>query len=47
MAHPHHWAHIDRWFDPESGAQVVDVNLSHAFCALDQSIIAMETQSAT
>jgi hypothetical protein len=43
MAHPHHWAHIDRWFDPESGAQAVDVNLSHAFCFLDTSIIAMET----
>lgn len=44
MAHPHHWAHIDRWFDPESGAQAVDVNLSHAFCFLDTSIIAIETQ---
>ncbi len=42
MAHPHHWAHIDRWFDPESGAQAVDVNLSHAFCHLQDSIIGRE-----
>jgi mono/diheme cytochrome c family protein len=44
MVHPHHWAHIDRWFDPESGVQAVDVKLSHAFCALDQSIITRELQ---
>ena len=44
MAHPHHWAHIDRWFDPESGMQAVDVNLSHAFCALGTSLIAIETR---
>lgn len=44
MTHPHHWAHIDRWFDPESGAQAVDVNLSHAFCFLGTSLIAIETR---
>jgi hypothetical protein len=44
MAHPHHWAHIDRWFDPESGRQAVDVNLSHAFCALPASILGHESQ---
>jgi len=39
MAHPHHWAHIDRWFDPESGTQIVDVQLCHAFSPLAGSII--------
>lgn len=42
MAHPHHWAHIDRWFDPESGAQAVDTNLSHAFSFLEKSILQCE-----
>ncbi|WP_116364068.1 Dabb family protein [Parahaliea mediterranea] len=42
MAHPHHWAYIDRWFDPESGAQAIDLHLSHAFCALGDSVLAAE-----
>ena len=40
MVHPHHWAHVDRSFDPESGAQIIDVALCHAFCALDAAFIA-------
>jgi hypothetical protein len=39
IAHPHHWAHIDRWFDHESGVQAVDVQLSHAFCMNNSSIL--------
>lgn len=39
MIHPHHWAHVDRWFDPESGVQAVDVHLSHAFCLIDASVL--------
>jgi hypothetical protein len=39
MVHPHHWAHIDRWFDPESGAQIIDTALCHAFSPLTQSVI--------
>jgi hypothetical protein len=39
MIHPHHWAHVDRWFDPESGVQAVDVRLSHAFCAIEASVL--------
>jgi hypothetical protein len=46
MAHPHHWAHIDRWFDPESGVQAVDTYLSHAFCPLAESIMAREIKSS-
>jgi len=39
MLHPHHWAQVDRWFDPESGVQAVDANLSHAFCAAADSVL--------
>ncbi|MAT95255.1 MAG: hypothetical protein CME59_22010 [Halioglobus sp.] len=42
MAHPHHWAYIDRWFDPESGAQAIDADLSHAFSPLENSLLARE-----
>jgi len=42
MIHPHHWAHVDRWFDPESGAQAVDVHLSHAFCAIEASVLSRD-----
>jgi hypothetical protein len=42
MVHPHHWAHVDRWFDPESGVQAVDVRLSHAFCAIDRSVLSAD-----
>ncbi|TXS95859.1 Dabb family protein [Parahaliea maris] len=42
MTHPHHWAHIDRWFDPESGDQIVDVQISHAFCSVESSVLANE-----
>ncbi|MBM0128011.1 Dabb family protein [Pimelobacter simplex] len=39
MVHPHHWAHVDRWFDLESGAQVVHPALCHAFAGLAQGFI--------
>ncbi|GAB3290140.1 Dabb family protein [Parahaliea aestuarii] len=42
MTHPHHWAHVDRWFDPESGAQALDVQLSHAFGFFASSALAAE-----
>ena len=42
MTHPHHWSHIDRWFDPESGIQAVDARLSHAFSPLSESLITRE-----
>ncbi|MFD9661631.1 Dabb family protein [Rhodococcus sp. NPDC059968] len=34
MTHPYHWAHIDRWFDPERGPRIV-TRLCHSFCAID------------
>jgi hypothetical protein len=39
MVHPHHWAHVDRSFDPESGVQIIDTALCHAFCPLEASVI--------
>lgn len=44
MTHPHHWAHIDRWFDPESGVQAVDTDLSHAFCPFEDSLLTREAR---
>nr|WP_312037617.1 Dabb family protein [Rhodococcus sp. 4CII] len=38
MTHPYHWAHIDRWFDPERGPRIV-TRLCHSFCATDGAII--------
>lgn len=43
MMHPHHWAHIDRWFDPESGVQALDVNLSHAYSTVTTSVLGLES----
>jgi len=40
MLHPYHWAWVDRWFDPEQRGQIVCGRLSHAFCAIDTSILA-------
>lgn len=39
MVHPHHWAHVDRWFDPESGCQLIDTQLCHAFSPLSGTIL--------
>lgn len=47
MAHPHHWAHIDRWFDPESGDQAIDARLSHAFSPFGTSLLARELVPAS
>ncbi|MFM7784590.1 MAG: Dabb family protein, partial [Gammaproteobacteria bacterium] len=41
MVHPHHWAFVDRSFDPESGAQIIDTALCHAFCPLERSLIVL------
>ncbi|WP_280231185.1 Dabb family protein [Nocardia cyriacigeorgica] len=38
MTHPYHWAHIDRWFDPERGTKIV-TRLCHSFGALDAALL--------
>lgn len=35
MMHPYHWAHVDRWFDPESPDWIVDTHLCHSYCRYD------------
>jgi hypothetical protein len=32
MLHPHHWGHIDRWYDPECTDYMIDTHLCHTFC---------------
>ncbi|HEX4504702.1 MAG TPA: Dabb family protein [Alphaproteobacteria bacterium] len=40
MLHPHHWGHIDRWYDPECTDYMIDTYLCHTFCNFDGSVIA-------
>jgi len=40
MLHPHHWGHIDRWYDPECTDFMIDTFLCHTFCNFDGSVIA-------
>jgi Stress responsive A/B Barrel Domain len=39
LAHPVHWAYIDRWFDPECPDVIVRDRVCHSFCALDSSAL--------
>ncbi|TJZ77050.1 Dabb family protein [Rhodococcus oryzae] len=39
LAHPVHWAYIDRWFDPECPDVIVRDRVCHSFCALDGSAV--------
>lgn len=38
MTHPYHWAHVDRWFDSETGQRVVTA-LCHSFCRIEEPIL--------
>jgi hypothetical protein len=44
MVHPHHWAHVDRAFDPESGSQIIDTALCHAYSPLVDSILGRDVR---
>ncbi|MET4611372.1 hypothetical protein ABIC28_002361 [Rhodococcus sp. PvR044] len=39
LAHPVHWAYIDRWFDPECPDVIVRDRVCHSFCTLDGSAV--------
>ena len=39
MLHPYHWAHIDRWFDPECPDWMIDTRLCHSFCAFGRTVL--------
>ncbi|RVW10752.1 Dabb family protein [Prescottella agglutinans] len=38
MSHPYHWAHVDRWFDPERGRKIV-TSLCHGFVAIEEPFL--------
>ena len=39
MLHPVHWAHVERWFDPEYPEWLVDTVLVHTFCNFRRPVI--------
>ncbi|HZQ32708.1 MAG TPA: Dabb family protein [Mycobacterium sp.] len=39
LFHPDHWAHVDRWFDPEYPEFLVDPVLVNTFCPITTSVI--------
>lgn len=47
MMHPYHWAHVDRWFDPEWPEWLVDPWLCHAFCETSAPVIGGAARSET
>ncbi|BAU72847.1 Dabb family protein [Metapseudomonas furukawaii] len=38
LAHPYHWAWVDRWFDPDCPDWTVDA-IAHAFCPFASSLL--------
>ena len=40
LMHPDHFAHVDRWFDPEYPEFLVDPVLMNTFCPITSSVIA-------
>ncbi|WP_430331273.1 Dabb family protein [Rhodococcus sp. ACT016] len=38
MTHPYHWAHVDRWFDPERDRKIVTA-LCHGFVAIEEPFL--------
>lgn len=42
MAHPYHWAYLDGCFDPESGRQMIDERMCHAYCPMNSGILGAE-----
>lgn len=37
LMHPIHWAHVDRWFDPECPDVIVRDRVCHSFCRSDRA----------
>ncbi|MCZ4342847.1 Dabb family protein [Sphingomonadaceae bacterium G21617-S1] len=36
MNHPYHWGHLDRWFDGDNPARIIDLYFCNSFCSIDQ-----------
>lgn len=39
VMHPHHWAQVDRWYQPDSPDQIVDGFLCHTYCDFDKGSV--------
>ncbi|OZG28713.1 stress responsive protein [Williamsia sp. 1138] len=39
LAHPVHWAYVDKWFDPECPEIIVRDRVCHSFCNLEHNVI--------
>lgn len=39
LMHPIHWAHVDRWFDPECPDVIVRDRVCHSFCRSDTTVL--------
>ncbi|BBZ11912.1 Dabb family protein [Mycobacterium branderi] len=39
LMHPIHWAHVDRWFDPECPGVIVRDRVCHSFCRADSAVL--------
>lgn len=39
LMHPIHWAHVDRWFDPECPDVIVRDRVCHSFCRSDTVVL--------
>lgn len=44
MMHPIHFAHIDRWFDPQSHDWIVDPELCSTYCRFETSALALDQE---
>jgi len=42
MLHPHHWAWMNRWYDPECVEHMIDNHLCHSFCNFQVSLMEPE-----
>jgi hypothetical protein len=39
LMHPIHWAHVDRWFDPECPECIVRERVCHSFCRYETVLV--------
>lgn len=39
MLHPYHWGFLDRWFDSENPARIVNPYLCNSFCSIDAPVM--------
>jgi hypothetical protein len=47
LMHPIHWAHVDRWFDPECPEFIVRDRVCHSYCSCDGPVLAADVKVTT